>query len=248
MTLQQDQGPRRRAVASAYASHVSAGRCRRSDDVPRAVGRRPHGSTSRGIRQITRRSRGRSSRWPVRPKVCGARSPACCGGSRRSAGRSSRSGSSAGSSGPAGGGPSCSWSPRRPCSSSPSASSSRWVAQGPHPRRGRPAPGRRRGAGDRPHPRHQRGAHPDAADPRRAARGPVGGALRAAGLTPGNAHEELFVVPTSRRGVIQVGPATTVQGDPLGLMRRTLTWTERTELFVHPRTVALESLGRRPAA
>ncbi len=62
-------------------------------------------------------------------------------------------------------------------------------------------------------------------------------------LTPGTAHEELFVVPTSRRGVIQVGPATTVQGDPLGLMRRTLTWTERTELFVHPRTVALESLG-----
>ncbi|WP_083707500.1 DUF58 domain-containing protein [Intrasporangium flavum] len=62
-------------------------------------------------------------------------------------------------------------------------------------------------------------------------------------LTPGHAHEELFVVPTSRRGVIQVGPATTVQGDPLGLMRRTLTWTERTELFVHPRTVALESLG-----
>ncbi|NUR15071.1 MAG: DUF58 domain-containing protein [Dermatophilaceae bacterium] len=62
-------------------------------------------------------------------------------------------------------------------------------------------------------------------------------------LTPGSEHEELFVVPTSRRGVIQVGPATTVQGDPLGLMRRTLTWTERTELFVHPRTVALEPLG-----
>ena len=50
-------------------------------------------------------------------------------------------------------------------------------------------------------------------------------------------------MPTSRRGVIQVGPATTVQGDPLGLMRRTLTWTERTELFVHPHTVALEPLG-----
>jgi hypothetical protein len=62
-------------------------------------------------------------------------------------------------------------------------------------------------------------------------------------LTAGSRHEELFVVPTSRRGVIQIGPATTVQGDPLGLMRRTLTWTERTELFVHPRTVALESLG-----
>ncbi|GAB3063624.1 DUF58 domain-containing protein [Intrasporangium mesophilum] len=62
-------------------------------------------------------------------------------------------------------------------------------------------------------------------------------------MTPGHAHEELFVVPTSRRAVIQVGPATTVQGDPLGLMRRTLRWTERTELFVHPRTVALEPLG-----
>lgn len=62
-------------------------------------------------------------------------------------------------------------------------------------------------------------------------------------LAPGHAHEELFVVPTSRRGVIQVGPATTVQGDPLGLMRRTLTWTARTELFVHPHTVALEPLG-----
>lgn len=62
-------------------------------------------------------------------------------------------------------------------------------------------------------------------------------------LAPGHAHEELFVVPTSRRGVIQVGPATTVQGDPLGLMRRTLRWTEQTELFVHPRTVALEPLG-----
>jgi hypothetical protein len=62
-------------------------------------------------------------------------------------------------------------------------------------------------------------------------------------LAPGHAHEELFVVPTTRRGVIHVGPATTVQGDPLGLMRRMLTWTERTELFVHPRTVALEPLG-----
>ncbi|MDN5795267.1 MAG: DUF58 domain-containing protein [Intrasporangium sp.] len=62
-------------------------------------------------------------------------------------------------------------------------------------------------------------------------------------LPPGTSHEELFVVPTSRRGVIRIGPATTVQGDPLGLLRRTLRWTEQTELFVHPSTVALESLG-----
>ena len=62
-------------------------------------------------------------------------------------------------------------------------------------------------------------------------------------LGPGAAHEELFVVPTHRRGVIPVGPATTVQGDPLGLVRRTLRWTDVTELFVHPRTIAIESIG-----
>jgi len=62
-------------------------------------------------------------------------------------------------------------------------------------------------------------------------------------LAPGKAHEELFVVPTNRRGVIPVGPATTVQGDPLGLVRRTLRWTDVTELFVHPRTISIESIG-----
>jgi hypothetical protein len=62
-------------------------------------------------------------------------------------------------------------------------------------------------------------------------------------LAAGKEHEELFVVPTHRRGVIPVGPATTVQGDPLGLVRRTEQWTDVTDLYVHPRTVSLESLG-----
>ena len=62
-------------------------------------------------------------------------------------------------------------------------------------------------------------------------------------LAPGKEHEELFVVPTHRRGVIPVGPATTVQGDPLGLVRRTLRWTDVTELFVHPRTISIEGIG-----
>ena len=44
-------------------------------------------------------------------------------------------------------------------------------------------------------------------------------------LGPGRRHEQLFVVPTHRRGVIPVGPARTVQGDPLGLVRRTVDWT-----------------------
>lgn len=56
-------------------------------------------------------------------------------------------------------------------------------------------------------------------------------------------HEELFVVPTARRGVVVVGPAMTVRGDPIGLYRRAVSWTESLEIFVHPITVRLESSG-----
>ena len=62
-------------------------------------------------------------------------------------------------------------------------------------------------------------------------------------LRAGAEHEELFVVPTHRRGVIAVGPARTVRGDPLGVLRRTVEFTQVQELFVHPRTAHLESLG-----
>jgi len=56
-------------------------------------------------------------------------------------------------------------------------------------------------------------------------------------------HEEIFVVPTHRRAVIPVGPASSVRGDPLGLLRRQVAWTDMLELIVHPRIVTLESLG-----
>lgn len=48
---------------------------------------------------------------------------------------------------------------------------------------------------------------------------------------------------TDRRAVIAVGPATTVRGDPLGLLRRSVSWSEVRELFVHPVTTPLEPLG-----
>ncbi|MDO5052783.1 MAG: DUF58 domain-containing protein [Pseudoclavibacter sp.] len=60
-------------------------------------------------------------------------------------------------------------------------------------------------------------------------------------LPPAEVHEELFTVPTSYRGVIPAGPASSVRGDALGLLRRTVRWTEVIELFVHPRTVRLET-------
>ena len=62
-------------------------------------------------------------------------------------------------------------------------------------------------------------------------------------LRAGAEHEELFVVPTHRRGVIAVGPARTVRGDPLGVLRRTVEFADVQELFVHPRTAHLETLG-----
>jgi hypothetical protein len=62
-------------------------------------------------------------------------------------------------------------------------------------------------------------------------------------LPGGRQHDELFVIPTTRRAVVPVGPALTVRGDPLGLMRREVAWTGVTELFVHPRIVGLDPLG-----
>jgi uncharacterized protein (DUF58 family) len=61
-------------------------------------------------------------------------------------------------------------------------------------------------------------------------------------LSAGGAHDELFVIATSRRSVIPVGPVRSVQGDPLGLVRREVTWTGSESLYVHPRTVAVSSL------
>ena len=58
-------------------------------------------------------------------------------------------------------------------------------------------------------------------------------------LASGAEHEELFAVPTNRRAVIVAGPAVSVRGDQLGLLRRTVRWTEPVELFVHPRTSRL---------
>lgn len=59
-------------------------------------------------------------------------------------------------------------------------------------------------------------------------------------MAPGQVHEDLFTIPTTRRAVITVGPVRSVRADPLHLLRRQLLWTEPTDLFVHPRTTALD--------
>lgn len=62
-------------------------------------------------------------------------------------------------------------------------------------------------------------------------------------LVPGGEFSDVVVMPSTRRGVYQVGPARTRRGDPFGLVSREVTWTEPIELFVHPRTIYLEALG-----
>lgn len=71
---------------------------------------------------------------------------------------------------------------------------------------------------------------------------PVGGAIAEfgiPGLKPGEVHDELFAVPTERRAVIEAGPARSVRGDHLGLLRRVIDWTDAVDLFVHPRTTPM---------
>ncbi len=58
-------------------------------------------------------------------------------------------------------------------------------------------------------------------------------------LAPDATQPERFTIPTERRGVLLVGPAHSVQGDPFGLTGRETNWTDAIEVFVHPRSVPL---------
>ena len=71
---------------------------------------------------------------------------------------------------------------------------------------------------------------------------PVGTGLAAfqlPGMKPKEEHEELFAVPTHKRAVIIAGPAESVRGDQLGLLRRAQKWADPVDLFVHPKTVRI---------
>ncbi len=62
-------------------------------------------------------------------------------------------------------------------------------------------------------------------------------------LAPDSATDELFIVPTNRRAIIPVGPVATVQGDPLGLLRRRRSWSNVEEIYVHPLTIGLSTIA-----
>lgn len=60
-------------------------------------------------------------------------------------------------------------------------------------------------------------------------------------LRKGAVHEQTIEIPAAHRGVIDVGPARTVRGDPLGILRREITWEDVHTLYIHPVTTSVPS-------
>lgn len=71
---------------------------------------------------------------------------------------------------------------------------------------------------------------------------PVGDGLVELGvplLRAGHTVAQPVTIPTPRRGIVTVGPPTSVRTDPVGLLRREHSWDDEHRLYVHPRTVAV---------
>jgi uncharacterized protein (DUF58 family) len=60
-------------------------------------------------------------------------------------------------------------------------------------------------------------------------------------LRSGHSYVERVFISAARRGVIRVGPVTSVRTDPLGLLKREVAWVDVNELYVHPVTVPIPS-------
>ena len=75
---------------------------------------------------------------------------------------------------------------------------------------------------------------------------PVPGArstLRLPVLRPRQEHRHEFTIPAKVRGVHQIGPVTSRHHDPLGLLRRDVSWATAADWFVRPRLIPVESFG-----
>lgn len=60
-------------------------------------------------------------------------------------------------------------------------------------------------------------------------------------LRPGQRVSEPLDIPPLPRGIVRIGPVTTVRSDPVGLLRREHAFDDVHDLYVHPRTVGLPS-------
>ncbi|WP_082096023.1 DUF58 domain-containing protein [Demequina flava] len=54
-------------------------------------------------------------------------------------------------------------------------------------------------------------------------------------------HHEPLLIPGTRRGIVDVGPATTSRSDPLRLVQRSFHWADIQTLYIHPVTIAIPS-------
>ncbi len=73
---------------------------------------------------------------------------------------------------------------------------------------------------------------------------PVGAGLVEFGvplLRAGHTSPRTLEIPPQPRGIVRVGPATTVRSDPLGLLHREHAFDDIHDLYVHPRTVSVPS-------
>ena len=69
---------------------------------------------------------------------------------------------------------------------------------------------------------------------------PIGSGTGEFVVPPLGAHatwDEMFLISSRHRGLINIGPARAVRSDALGLLRRVRMWDEPVVLHVHPRTV-----------
>ena len=60
-------------------------------------------------------------------------------------------------------------------------------------------------------------------------------------LLPGAKHTEELTIGAHKRGVIDVGPMTIARGDPVGILRREVSWPQVERIYVHPLTVPIPS-------
>jgi len=60
-------------------------------------------------------------------------------------------------------------------------------------------------------------------------------------LRPGAHHREELTIAAHHRGIIDVGPMTITRGDPIGILRRELSWPDVQRIHVHPVTVRIPS-------
>lgn len=60
-------------------------------------------------------------------------------------------------------------------------------------------------------------------------------------MRPSQVVDIAVPIPAQRRGVLDVGPISSIRTDLVGVLRREIRWAEVRKLFVHPRTVSIRS-------